>query len=59
MVAIDVVQVVARGADVAFVIDENAPFNVVTTELKEYLAIRSGLWSKGRSEEHTSELQSQ
>ena len=47
MVAIDVVQVVARGADVAFVIDENAPFNVVTTELKEYLAIRSGLWSKG------------
>ena len=47
MVAIDVVQVVARGADVAFVIDENAPFNVITTELKEYLAIRSGLWSKG------------
>ena len=47
MVAIDVVQVVARGADVAFVIDENAPFNVVTTELKEYLASQSGLWSKG------------
>ena len=41
------VQVVARGADVAFVIDENAPFNVVTTELKEYLASQSGLWSKG------------
>ena len=47
MVAIDVVQVVARGADVAFVIDENAPFNVVTTELKDYLASQSGLWSKG------------
>jgi len=47
LVAIDVVQVVARGADVAFVIDENAPFNVVTTELKEYLASQSGLWSKG------------
>jgi septum site-determining protein MinC len=43
----DVVQVVARGADVAFVIDENAPFDVVTTELKEYLASQSGLWSKG------------
>ncbi len=47
MVATDVVQVVARGADVAFVIDEDAPFNVVTTELKEYLASQSGLWSKG------------
>ena len=47
MVATDVVQVVARGADVAFVIDEDAPFDVVTTELKEYLASQSGLWSKG------------
>jgi len=47
LVATDVVQVVARGADVAFVIDEDAPFNVVTTELKEYLASQSGLWSKG------------
>jgi len=42
-----VVQVVARGADVAFVIDENAPFDVVASELKEYLASQSGLWSKG------------
>ena len=47
MVATDVVQVVARGADVAFVIDEDVPFDVVTTELKEYLASQSGLWSKG------------
>ena len=42
-----VVQVVARGADVAFVIDENAPFDVVAAELKDYLAKQSGLWSKG------------
>jgi len=42
-----VVQVVARGADVAFVIDENAPFDVVTAELRDYLANQRGLWSKG------------
>jgi septum site-determining protein MinC len=42
-----IVQVVARGADVAFVIDENAPFDVVAAELKDYLAKQSGLWSKG------------
>ncbi len=42
-----VVQIVARGADVAFVIDEDAPFDVVATELKDYLAGQSGLWSKG------------
>ena len=47
LVASDVVQVVARGADVAFVINENAPFDVVTAELKEYLANQSGLWSRG------------
>ena len=47
MVAADVVQVVARGADVAFVIDENAPFDVVADELKQYLANQSGLWSRG------------
>ena len=47
MLKTGVVQVVARGADVAFVIDENAPFDVVTAELKDYLAKQSGLWSKG------------
>ena len=31
----------------AFVIDENAPFDVVTLELREHLAKKSGLWSKG------------
>ena len=47
MLKTGVVQVVARGADVAFVIDENAPFDVVAAELKDYLAKKSGLWSKG------------
>lgn len=42
-----VVQVVARGADVAFVIDESAPFDVVASELGDYLSKQSGLWSKG------------
>ena len=42
-----VVQVIARGADVAFVIDENAPFDVVASELQDYLSKQSGLWSKG------------
>ncbi len=42
-----VVQVIARGTDVAFVIDENAPFDVVATELREHLTKKSGLWSKG------------
>ena len=47
MLKTGVVQVVARGADVAFVIDENAPFDVVAAELKDYLDKQSGLWSKG------------
>ena len=47
LVTTDVVQVVTRGADVALVIDENAPFDVVTAELREYLASRSNLLSKG------------
>jgi len=42
-----VVQVIARGTDVAFVIDENAPFDVVADELRDYLSKQSGLWSKG------------
>jgi len=42
-----VVQVIARGTDVAFVIDENAPFDVVAGELLDYLSKQSGLWSKG------------
>ena len=42
-----VVQVIARGADVAFVIDENAPFDAVARELRDYLSKQSGLWSKG------------
>ena len=40
-----VVQVVARGADVAFVIDESAPFDVVASELRDYLSGLCGLWS--------------
>ena len=47
MVTTDVVQVVTRGADVAFVIDESSPFDVVTAELREYLISRSDLLSKG------------
>lgn len=47
MLKTGVVQVIARGADVAFVIDENAPFDVAAAELKDYLAKQSGLWSKG------------
>jgi septum site-determining protein MinC len=42
-----VVQVIARGTDVAFVIDENTPFDVVAGELRDYLSKQSGLWSKG------------
>ena len=47
MLKTGVVQVVARGADVAFVIDEEAPFDVVAENLREYLAKQDGLWSKG------------
>jgi len=42
-----VVQVMARGTDVAFVIDEEASFDVVSAELREYLANQNGLFSKG------------
>ena len=42
-----VVQVIARGADVAFVIDESSPFDVVASELRDHLAKQSSLWSKG------------
>ena len=42
-----VVQVIARGTDVAFVIDESAPFDVVASELRDYLSKQNGLWSKG------------
>lgn len=31
----------------AFVIDEDAPFDIVATELREYLAKQNGLWSRG------------
>ncbi len=41
------VQVIARGTDVAFVIDQEAPFDLVAAELREYLATKNGLWSKG------------
>ena len=47
MLKTGVVQVIARGTDVAFVIDENAPFDVVAGELLDYLSKQSGLWSKG------------
>ena len=47
MLKAGVVQVIARGADVAFVIDEEAPFDVVAGELREHLAKQEGLWSKG------------
>ena len=47
MLKTGIVQVIARGADVAFVIDEYAPFDVVAAELKDYLAKQSSLWSKG------------
>ena len=42
-----VVQVIARGTDVAFVIDEDALFDTVAEELRDYLSKQSGLWSKG------------
>ena len=41
------VQVIARGTDVAFILDEEAPFDLVAAELREYLAAKNGLWSKG------------
>ena len=47
MLKTGVVQVTARGTDVAFVIDENAPFDVVARELRDYLPKQSSLWSKG------------
>lgn len=47
MLKTGVVRVMARGADVAFVIDEEAPFDIVAVELREYLAKQNGLWSKG------------
>lgn len=47
MLKAGVVQVVARGTDVAFVINEEAPFDVVAEELREYLSKQDGLWSKG------------
>jgi len=42
-----VVQVIARGTDVAFVIEETAHFDAVASELRDYLSKQSGLWSKG------------
>ncbi|MBO19477.1 MAG: septum site-determining protein MinC [Chloroflexi bacterium] len=42
-----IVQVETRGADVAFVIDDEAPFEAVAGELREYLANMNGLFSKG------------
>ena len=42
-----VVQVIARGTDVVFVIDETAHFDAVASELRDYLSKQSGLWSKG------------
>ncbi|HCP24324.1 MAG TPA: septum site-determining protein MinC [Dehalococcoidia bacterium] len=42
-----IVQVETRGADVAFVIDDEAPFEAVAGELREYLASMNGLFSKG------------
>ena len=47
MLKTGVLQVVARGPDVTFVIDEDAPFEIVAGNLREYLAKQSGLWSKG------------
>ena len=47
MLKTGVVQVIARGTDVAFVIDENAPFDVVAAELRDYLSKQGSLWSKG------------
>ena len=47
MLKTGVVQVIARGTDVAFVINEEAPFDVVAEELREYLGKQDGLWSKG------------
>ena len=47
MLKTGVVQVIARGTDVAFVIDEDAAFDVVAEELRGYLSKKDGLWSKG------------
>lgn len=47
MLKTGLVHVTARGSDVAFVIDEEATFDVVADELREYLAKQNGLWSKG------------
>ncbi len=42
MLKTGVVQVITRGADVAFVIDEEASFDVVAEELREYLSKQEG-----------------
>ena len=47
MLETSAVQVIARGTDVAFVIDESVPFDVVAAELREHLSKKSGMWSKG------------
>ncbi len=48
MLKSEVIQVIGRGANVDFLIDDAAPFDLVTRSLREYLEDNKGLWSGGR-----------
>ncbi len=49
------VNITGRGADVAFVIDENAPMEVVARDLSAHLSGRGALFSEGGVSVHTGE----
>ena len=48
MLKSDVIEVIGRGSSVDFLIDDAAPFELVTRSLREYLEDNKGLWSGGR-----------
>ncbi len=48
MLKSDVIEVIGRGSSVDFLIDDAAPFDLVTRSLREYLEDNKGLWSGGR-----------
>ena len=48
MLKSEVIQVIGRGSNVDFLIDDAASFDLVTRSLREYLEDNKGLWSGGR-----------
>ena len=48
MLKSEVIQVIGRGSNVDFLIDDDAPFELVTRGLREYLEDNKGLWAGGR-----------